>query len=106
MQQHPAHNAGRVFVMVPSPPRHVVSPKQVSLSEFKRWLEANGAARGMAEEEVEALFNSVDVDNSGAVRWVFVLSLSILILIFPDDIFVSCDIILRDTPTSASFFFS
>lgn len=33
--------------------------------EFERWLEANGAARGMADDDVEALFNSVDVDNSG-----------------------------------------
>ena len=40
---------------------------QVSLSEFKRWLEANGAARGMTDEEVEMLFKAVDVDNSGAV---------------------------------------
>lgn len=28
-------------------------------------MEANGAARGMSEEEVEALFKSVDVDHSG-----------------------------------------
>lgn len=40
----------------------------MSLSEFKRWLEANGAARGMAEEEVEALFKSVDFDQSGTVQ--------------------------------------
>lgn len=49
-----------------------VSPRcrqkyQVSLAEFKRWLEANGAARSMADEDVEALFNSVDVDHSGTV---------------------------------------
>lgn len=37
------------------------------MSEFKRWLEANGAARGMTDEEVETLFKAVDVDNSGAV---------------------------------------
>lgn len=43
---------------------------QVSLSEFKRWLEANGAARGMTETEVETLFKAVDVDNSGAFFWV------------------------------------
>eukprot|EP00752_Nemacystus_decipiens_P006678 g6005.t1 len=42
---------------------------EVSLSEFKRWLEANDAARGMAEEDVEALFNSVDVDNSGFIHY-------------------------------------
>lgn len=40
---------------------------KVSLAEFKRWLEANGAARGMADEDVEASFNSVDVDHSGTV---------------------------------------
>lgn len=33
--------------------------------EFERWLEANGAARGMTDEDVQALFRSVDVDNSG-----------------------------------------
>ncbi|CAN0031766.1 unnamed protein product [Pylaiella littoralis] len=42
---------------------------EVSLSEFKVWLEANGAARGMSEQEVEALFKSVDVDHSGLIHF-------------------------------------
>ncbi|CAM9736038.1 unnamed protein product [Ectocarpus sp. 8 AP-2014] len=42
---------------------------EVSLAEFKRWLEANGAARGMADEDVEASFNSVDVDHSGFIHF-------------------------------------
>ncbi|CAB1110176.1 unnamed protein product [Ectocarpus sp. CCAP 1310/34] len=42
---------------------------EVSLAEFKRWLEANGAARGMADEDVEASFNSVDVDHSGSIHF-------------------------------------
>lgn len=39
--------------------------QKVSLVEFKRWLATNGAAKGMTEEDVEALFRSVDVDGSG-----------------------------------------
>ncbi|CAN0371928.1 unnamed protein product, partial [Hapterophycus canaliculatus] len=42
---------------------------EVSLVEFERWLEANDAARGMTDEDVEALFRSVDVDNSGYIHF-------------------------------------
>lgn len=43
----------------PSPPR------KLSLAEFKTWIATCESPRDMSEGDIEALFNSVDVDGTG-----------------------------------------